>query len=194
MILITHKRILLTLIAFLLAITVSGLMAQVYKIVDEDGNVTYTDRAPNDGTQPIELRPISVIEAPTYEKASRQDEEGAEKELSLRDLRKNYRDFAIVSPTQEESVWHPEGPVTVAWSTKYQLREGMKVTLFVDGAQHAITSDRAIPVNGLERGEHTLRADLTDAKNRKVASANPVTFFIKQPNLYSNRRRIGPSG
>ena len=41
-------------------------MAQVYKTVDENGNVVYTDQPPADGSRPIKLKELSVIEAPVY--------------------------------------------------------------------------------------------------------------------------------
>ena len=52
--------------------------AQVYKVVDEDGNVTFTDQAPADGSKPVELPPISVIEAPKYETKAGGRAEGEE--------------------------------------------------------------------------------------------------------------------
>ena len=196
--LITRKKLFLILLMFLLAMTASPLLAQVYKIVDEDGNVTYTDKPPADGSKPIELRPISVIEAPVYATAPETDEKSAEgeagKEMSLRYLRKNYKDFAIIAPQSEEAVWHPEGPISVAWTVGYKLQEGMQVSVFVDGSLQATTSDQIIPVSGLERGEHTVKAELKDAKNRLIASAEPVTFFIRRPGLYNNRPIPTPHG
>ena len=197
--LMTHKTILLTLMAFSLVMTASPLMAQVYKVVDENGNVSYTDRPPADGSKPVDLPPLSIIEAPVYEKSAKQLAKEAEasgdqpEEVSLRTLRKNYKGFAIVSPQTEESVWHPDGPVPIAWSAGAALQDGMKVTIFIDGSQHATTTEAIIPVTGLERGEHTVTAELKDAKNRRIATAVPVTFFIRQPGLY-NRPRVRPGG
>jgi len=193
--LISNKTLLLILIAFLTVVITNPLMAEVYKVVDEDGNITYTDKPPPDGSKPIKLAPISVIEAPTYEKAPEKAKEGAEgEELSLRDLRRLYRDFAIISPQSEESVWHPDGPTVVAWSTAKQLKKGMQVTVFLNGKKQATTTERIIPVAGLDRGEHTVTAELKDTKNRKIATAEPVTFFIKRPNIYTNRPRPTPRG
>jgi hypothetical protein len=195
--LVTHKTVLLILISFLLAIMANPLMAQVYKTVDADGNVTFTDQPPGDGSKPIELKPISVIEAPTYEQAPKASEEGAEdeagKEMSLKYLRRNFADFAIVAPQQEESVWHPESAITVAWNARYALQEGMLVTVSVDGVKQPPTTQQIIPVAGLERGEHVVAAELTDAKNRLVATAEPITFFVRRPGLY-NRARVAPHG
>lgn len=188
--LMTHKTFLLILVAFSLAIMASPLMAQVYKTVDADGNVTYTDKPPPDGSKPIKLAPISVIEAPTYEKAPDPAKAGGEgEEIPLRDLRKIYRDFSIISPQSEESVWRPDGPVSVAWSVGNPLQQGMQVSIYLDGAKQATTTEQVIPITGLDRGEHTLAAELRDAKNRKIATAAPVTFFIRQPNIYTNRPR-----
>ena len=188
--LMTHKTFLLILIAFLLAIMAGPLTAQVYKTVDKDGNVTYTDQPPPDGSKPIKLAPISVIEAPTYETAPDPAKAGAEgEEIPLRDLRRIYRDFAIISPQSEESVWHPDGPIAVAWSVGNPLQQGMQVTVYLDGKKQATTTDQIIPVTGLERGEHKVTAELKDAKNRRIATAESITFFIQRPNIYTNRPR-----
>ena len=192
------KTFLPTLVVALLAMISCPLNAQVYKVVDEDGNVTYTDQAPGDGSQPIELRPISVIEAPTYVKPERPVEEsegaGEGKEMSLRYLRKNYADFAIVAPQQEESVWQPESGVTAAWNARYQLQPGMQVTISVDGQPQTTTAEQIVSLGNLDRGEHTVSAELKDAKNRSIATAGPITFFVRRPGLYNNRPRPTPRG
>lgn len=199
--LITHKTFLLILVAFSLALISSPLMAQVYKTVDKDGNVIYTDQPPGDGSKPIELRPISVIEAPTYEDKPKAAEEGAEgvegeegKAMSLRSLRNQYKDFAIVAPQSQESIWNPEDAITVAWNVSYQLQPGMKVTVYMDGRRQATTSEQIIPVAGLNRGEHTVTAELNDARNRKIATATPVTFFVRRPTINNNPQRPTPHG
>jgi len=177
----------------LLMISATPLLAQVYKVVDKDGNVTYTDQPPADGSGPIELKPISVVEAPTYQIKPKTKDAEADKEMSIQDLRNNYRDFAIVSPQQEESVWRPDGPFPVAWNTKYALQEGMQVTIFLDGKRHTTTTQQMVPMANLDRGEHVLSAELRDANNRLVAQASPVTFFVRQPGLYNRALNAPPS-
>lgn len=183
-----QKSLLMTIFISLLTITASPLMAQVYKVVDENGNVTFTDKPPADGSKPIDLPPISVIEAPTYEKAPEvTEDDGAEKEMTLGSLRRLYRDFAITSPAQEESVWKPDGPVTVTWNARTQLQPGMKVTLYLDGNRHTTTTLPMVPLSGLDRGEHTIKAELRDSKNRIVSTSETITFFVRQPNVFNNR-------
>ncbi len=45
----------LMIISALLLFSATPLLAQVYKVVDKDGNVTYTDQPPADGSGPVEL-------------------------------------------------------------------------------------------------------------------------------------------
>jgi len=173
------------------------LLAQVYKVVDKDGNVTYTDQAPADGSGPVDLKPISVIEAPVYQtKPKPGDAAGdaaGDEEVPVSKLRRNYKDFAIISPQQEESVWRPDGPFPVAWNTKYALQQGMQVTIFLDGKKHTSTTQQMVPMANLDRGEHVLTAELRDSKNRLIAEAPPVTFFVRQPGLYNRALNAPPS-
>jgi hypothetical protein len=198
--LIIRKALLLILVALALVIATGPLAAQVYKTVDEDGNVTYTDQPPQDGSKPIKLREISVIEAPTYETATPATDQDAAseevKEKPFRFLRKHYEDFAIFSPRQEESIWYSDsnGIITVAWNAPNPIEAGMQVTVSVDGRAQPATSEPVVAITGLERGEHTVTAELKDSKNRSIATATPVTFFIRQPNIYINRRGPGPRG
>ena len=44
---------------------------EIYKVVDEDGNVTFTDQRPSAQAQPMDLPPLSVIETDIPEPAAR---------------------------------------------------------------------------------------------------------------------------
>jgi len=184
----TYKAFLLTLTVLFLALAAAPLTAEVYKVVDKDGNVTYTDQPPGDGSKPIKLQPISVVETPVYEIKAKPAVEGEDgKPLSLRTLRGMYRDFAIVAPQSEESIWHPDRPITVAWSTGTPLQTGMKASVSVDGQLQANTTDRVVSVANLERGEHTVTAELTNERNQTVATAKPIVFFVRRPGLNNSR-------
>jgi len=173
-------------------------LAEVYKIVDKNGNVSYTDQKPKDGSAPIKLKPISVVESPGYEKpmtAKGIDGNAAQSnEMSIKTLRRHYADFAIVAPQAEASIWQPEAPVMLAWATKNPLQDGMQVTVILDGDELAPTRAPSVKLPDLDRGQHNVSAQLKDAKNRIVATADEVVFFIRRPNIYSNRPRPVPHG
>jgi len=191
-----QRRILiLILMLFSMAVAADVASTQVYKVVDENGNVTFTDRQPKDGAEPIKLAPISVIETPDYKRPAKASRKKADsKEMSLRDLRRRFADFAIISPQQEESVWNPAANITVTWTTSKPLQAGMQVTIYIDGKQQSKTVAKSIELLRLDRGEHKVGAQLIDEKNRKIAAAKPVTFYVRRPNIFSNPSRSRPRG
>jgi hypothetical protein len=67
----------------------------------------------------------------------------------------------------------------------------MQVMLIVDGVEQAKSPSPIIPLTTTDRGEHRIEAQLLDAQNRVIATAEPVVFFIRRPNLYNRRARGG---
>ncbi len=180
--------ILALLLALLLAVP-AFVLAEIYKTTDEEGNVIYTDQKPEPDSQPLELRELSVISpqvrvvAPkeAIRPSQRQSVDGEQQEVtSIRDLRRGYRDFAIVSPLHEQSFLGTGNEATIAWNTQYRLQEGMTVTVYIDGKAQPPTMDSSIKVEKLWRGAHEVYAVLKDDRNRQIATTDPITFFIKQ--------------
>lgn len=162
--------------------------AEVYKTIDENGNVVYTDQPPGPDASPMDLPGLSIISAQKAAPpviASSDSSGGPEPEpqqevTSIRDLRRGYRDFAIVSPAQDQTIWGTGNEASIAWSTRYRLQPGMSVIIYVDGAALAPTTASVTTVGHLYRGEHNVYAELIDARNRRIATAKPVSFHIKQ--------------
>jgi hypothetical protein len=169
----------------MLLLLVPAAQAEVYKVVDEHGNVTYTDQPPDSDAQPLTLRGLSIISpqipppVPVREGAAG-DAEVAEEQVSIRELIRRYRDFAIVSPTQEQSLWGTDSQVNVAWRSGTALMEGMTVTVYINGLPQPPTTQGSMAVGGLDRGEHIVYAELKDAQGRRIARTDTVTFFMKQ--------------
>ncbi len=184
--LLTLKNVHIWLLALLFCGFSSVAYSQIYKVVDKDGNVSYTDTVPKDGSKPLDLPPLSVIEAPEYQRPAKREVDPEDKASSLRTLRSRYKDFAITSPQQEESVWSQEQSVNIQWATREPILDGMLVKVTVDGLEQTPTAANTIAVPPLERGEHQIGATLVAANGSVVATAASVTFFVKRPNVYTN--------
>ncbi len=162
--------------------------AQIYKQVDKDGNVTYTDQVPPDGSAPMDLPELSVIHMDPGSAATTETgdetpaDSAAESEPTPRQLRSMYRDFRITRPAQEESIWGTGQMVVVSWGSSTQLRDDMSVNLFVDGQQQTISGESMTALT-LDRGEHKVYAELLDARGRRVVTTDTVTFFVKQSSV-----------
>mgnify|MGYP001828547824 CR=1 FL=1 len=167
---------------FLMAIAAPAGATDIYKTVDENGQITYTDRPPTPDAKPISLRELSVVEAPSFA-APRRDRSGQEpdNQPTINELRNMYRDFRLVSPAPEQNFWGTGQVATIAWDAGAPLQEGMSVVYFVNGeAVTDATTASTYNTEPMDRGEHSARVDLLGPNNQVIASAGPVTFFVKQ--------------
>lgn len=164
--------------------------AQIYKVVDKDGNVTYTDQAPGDGTQPMDLPELSVVSTDYPEPAQQAVETASteaegEKELTRKELRKMYRSFRISRPEPEETFWGTENTVVVAWETGEALQEGMSVRFNIDGKPQPASVENMMGIT-LDRGTHTVSAALLDAGGNSIMTTDTVTFYVHQQTVRGN--------
>lgn len=163
--------------------------AQIYKIVDKDGNVTYTDQAPGDGTEPMDLPELSVVStdsaAADLAVATEPSEEGDDKALSRSDLRKLYSDFRISRPAPEETFWGTENTVVVAWEASEPIQEGLSVQFSIDGQAQTASGENMMAVT-LDRGTHTVSASIVDERGRPVVTTGTVTFYVHQASIRNN--------
>jgi hypothetical protein len=179
-------------LAFLLLPLALFAQGQIYKVVDKDGNITFTDQRPNAEAQPMDLPPLSVIQTDIQTPAVQgQDAAAAGEEAqppTSRDLRKQFSDFRISRPLAEETFWGTENTVVVTWESSQPIPPELQVTLFVDGkAQQGQGSGSLSLV--LDRGEHQVYAELRDERKRRIITTPVVTFFVQQQSV--NRRRPG---
>lgn len=166
---------------------------QIYKVVNPDGSVTYTDQRPAPGAEPVKLKPLSVVETdiqvPDPEAAATADASPAEP--TARELKRMFSDFRITQPLSEETFWGAQNQVTVSWGSSQPIPVEMNVVLYVNGeGQSAPTAGSTTLL--LDRGEHQVYAVLRDARNRRVVATETVTFFVKQHSVNFNRPGNGP--
>lgn len=167
-----------------LIMTDSAFSAEIYKVVDKDGNVTFTDQPPGDGAKPMDLPPLSIIEtdiqvdkAPAEGDSASADE--ASKEPTWRELQRIYSDFRITQPQNGETFWGTANKVTVSWTSSTPPAADMKVQVLVDGQVQAAPAVGGLALT-LDRGEHQVFAELRDARNRRIVTAETVTFYVQQ--------------
>jgi len=165
---------------------------EIYKVVDKDGNVTFTDQRPSADAQPMDLPPLSVISTDTPDSPTPAPSEGALEDEqpaapTLSDLRKMYRDFRITRPMPEETFWGTGNTVVITWQSSQPISPQLRVMVMVDGAAQQATGSGSLSLT-LDRGEHQVSAELRDERNRRIASTDTVTFYVQQHSVGRNRR------
>jgi hypothetical protein len=96
-----------------------------------------------------------------------------------RELRSLYSDFRITQPQQEETFWGTENTVAVAWGSAQPVLPDLSVRLYVDGQVQDVAGSGSVSLT-LARGEHTVYAELLDARKRRIVTTDTITFFVKQ--------------
>lgn len=164
--------------------------AAIYKWVDEQGNVVYSDK-PHPGAQELNLPPPSVYSpAPITTRT-------AVGTSSKRDAEDGYTEVAIVQPQQDETIRDNTGMVMVQVALQPALKTdaGHRLTLLVNGTpQPGSYVSTSLRITDLDRGTHTVQVRVIDAEGNTIAESNPVTFHLKQASRLHPRSNLPPRG
>lgn len=143
---------------------------EVYRYVDADGVIHYTDRAPERNAKPLPMRPLAG--AKTAVKARFYSPEA---------LREAAR-FAVrvESPTPGERFAAERPPSVIAASVMPGLVKGFRLVYQVDGrAALAAPSDQlSIVLTPLSEGAHEALVILLDPTGREVARSDVSRFEL----------------
>ena len=171
----------LLLLALSLSFVASLAWAQpIYKVVDEDGNVTYTDQNPADGAEPMELPELNVLDGREVES---QMPAGSSDASEVEPLK-----LSIVSPQDEENIRGTGNSLSVTLESNIDLPASALIVVYLDGEAQEPTQSMSYSFDFIPRGQHTLRAELQTRSGRVLAESEPVTFFMRQAS------RINPPG
>lgn len=146
----------------------------IYKWRDASGKLHFSDQ-PQQGSEKVELRSPSTFEAPDTPARSAPARDEPPPDLIP------YRRFAFASPAPEATVRQPE--MTVSLQLDPALRPGHQVRLLLDGAAIATQAGTAFPLTELERGAHTVAAQILDGNQKVIANAGPITFYVHRPSV-----------
>ncbi len=163
----------LLLTTLILATTSTLLSAQVYKHVDEEGNVTYSDEPQKKGDQPISLPEPTTIKIVPAPKSSASGSKKSAKEKTI-----NYDAVEIVSPTNDEAIRSNSGDITIQISSSPALQGGHLYVVVVDGAKTQESAASSVTLTNLNRGSHTALIQIQDEKEQTLATSAPVTFHL----------------
>lgn len=157
-----------------LALPASG--QAIYKSVDEDGNVVYTDQPPTPDAQPIELPPLTVadpFEVPPPLVG----------ELEPGDEIVPYAGVAMVSPEPEQHFWGTGGTLRAQLEAPHELRAGDSVNFYLDGALAGTVRGYGFDLSEVHRGEHSVFAEIVGEGGRVLARTEPVVFYMHQQSV-----------
>jgi len=176
----------------LLFLFLAPAQAEIYRWVDADGNVIYSDE-PHPDAETVDL-PEATVYTPV---GAEQDNEveilklAPEEEADNSQANLAYQ-LRIIAPANDESIWVNNGNVTVSLIVEPELdvERGDKVLVTLDGArvgepQTATT----IQLTNLNRGTHTLSASVVDSNGATLTSSSNVSFHLHRTSVL-NRNNL----
>lgn len=149
--------------------------AELYKGIDADGNVIYTDiEIPN--AEKIPMPSPNIIQMPKLEPVEKIIEKKA----------RGYSTFKLEQPKNNATLRINDGNVTVSLSLTPDLdtKAGDTISILVDG--RVVTKGSTTlttQVLNIDRGEHTISAAIKDKNNKTIISSNTVIFHMKRQSI-----------
>jgi hypothetical protein len=177
---------------------VAAAESPIYRSIDKDGNVVFSDTPPATGrkAETVELGDPNVFRAeqhappPSSDRAWAWDMEAEDADPAAeRDGAYAYRSLRVAAPGHDEPVRDNAGNVTIVADVDPPLRPGHRIELYLDGQYVRSQADPAFQLHELDRGTHTVQFQLLDASGTPILTSEPSTFHMLRyaPLLAPNR-------
>lgn len=158
----------------ILALITSSSYAALYKGLDSEGNVVYSD-APFEDAEKYTPPPISVMDTPKSKADNKFAEEKKPAEFK-------YTDFDIASPANKQTIRNePDVTVTLKLKPGLNTAEDHNIWMLVDGkAVIKNTQSQTLQIGRLNRGAHKLQAQVRNKEGKIMVRTRTTVIYIHQ--------------
>ena len=151
-----------------------SVQAAVYKWVDAQGDVHYSDVRPNKDAEELKL-PEPTTYKPVNSRSTSSSGSLPEKSGSI------YRALNITKPKNDATIRSNRGEVQVQLEVLPTLVPSHKIRIYLDGEEvTAGLKSTSVMLKNVDRGSHQLQAQIYDVNNQLRISSGPVTFHLKR--------------
>jgi hypothetical protein len=158
-------------LASLLLGAASALAQPIYRVVDENGTVTYTDQKPADDAQPIDLPDLSVISSNAPEAATLIEGQANTPGVEPFQMR-------IAAPADGSTIANPEGRIEVQFETNLDIPPAAQLVVFVNDQPQPPMRELEMSLADLQPGEYRLHGELQSPSGRKLAESQAVVIQL----------------
>ncbi len=168
-------------------LVLAPLYADVYRYVDKNGNIIFTD-APPEGVKAKKIQ----IKEPTTESAYQldnvyQNPSQTQKPAIEKPTVGNYS-ISVSSPENGTTVNAGGGSLNVVVSVQPAPKQGYKIKILVDGYEAAVSDSPIATVTGLNRGQHSFNAQLLAEDGSVLATSHTSVVTILRPSIIMRDR------
>lgn len=168
----------------IILLVTSFAQAQVYRTVDKNGNVIFSDVEEDNAEEVI----IDI--APSYTAPTIIPTQEIEQELDNAVIEVPKYKVTITSPAHNETFQNPESiDVIVNVSPELNIPRADNILFKLDGkAIGSAQSATSTTLTGLERGSHILVASVVDKTGKVIKSSKSVLFHIQRHSITRQKR------
>ena len=147
----------------------------IYKHVDEQGNVSYSDSPQSQNAKPMELPPINT----------QLSEPPGVSDVSIPGLPGEQADYAITiqSPYNDTTIAPGQSFVTVSAQMEPQPTFEARYELIFDGDFSQSASTPIFTIEPLFRGTHTIAIRVIDEYGVNIATSESIQIHVQRPTV-----------
>lgn len=162
-------------LVFMLLFPVLAAADQLYKSVDEDGNVAYTDIPPDENAQEIKLPKVNITPAIKPVDLNRKNKSATPE----------YRSLKIIAPEHDSTVFINTSNLNIDVQVipAVMSESGHSLQILMDGNILSEGSRTSMVLDEVDRGAHTISAKVIDQNGRIIILSDPVVVHIRKPSI-----------
>lgn len=159
-----------------LSLLAGAVHADVYRQIDAQGNVTFSDER-SSGAEAIEVKPVTTIKLPKPQDLETK-KQPAQKEQQEKSL---YSMVVIAAPQNNQAFTSGNGNVEFQLISEPALRNGHQYEVTVDGQPVGQSTTRTLLVQNMDRGTHQAGVNIVNQNGVQIISGPGITFTIHRP-------------
>ncbi|MDQ7017343.1 MAG: DUF4124 domain-containing protein [Gammaproteobacteria bacterium] len=164
-------KIYLTLLLLLLSF--NG-QAALYKSIDDNGQVTYSDRPNLKTDKPLLLPSQNIIQSINSKTPSEADKTDTSSQ------NKNYQSLQILSPKNDSTLRSNNGEISLILQLEPKLQKQHQIRILLDGKEVKLSHSLITIVPNVSRGQHNLSAQVIDAGQHILISSPAHTLHLQR--------------
>lgn len=165
-------------VLLLLMMVIGSSVADIYKWVDRQGNVHFSD-TPHPGAERLDIPEAQSFTPPTRPSSVPERMSPAPEANGH-----TYTRVAIVQPENEATIRNNDGFIAVSVQVEPELFPGDKLQMVFDNTPLGEPQTNLLfQMSGIYRGSHTIAIQVIDTDGTVLETSDPVTVFMFRPRV-----------
>ena len=154
--------------------------SRIFKTVDENGNVVFTDIPPKEGQsgEAIAVETPNTFQAAQSESREQWIVDPTDEESEAEPF--TYTSLNISAPSNDEAIRENAGNINVVAEVKPELQIGHRVRILMDGKPEQAAAQMVFMLPNVDRGTHSVQAEIIDDSGKVLITSAPITFTLQR--------------